>query len=112
MALNAARFVLHRPELVASLVCGDEKVAELMKDSAQTLPAERILIRADTEHEYVYRLRSGEACRNRAEADGRDQFNGTLVPAQALIASRTSRPDGVAATVETCNPTCCSSSMN
>src|ERR1700761_6008974 len=98
MTMNAARFVLHRPELVDSLVRGDEQVAELMKGSAQTLPAGRVLIHADTEHEYVYRLRSGWACRKRAVADGRDQFiliflPGDLFAVKSLFITR--HPDRV-----------------
>jgi CRP-like cAMP-binding protein len=96
--MNPARFVLHRSELIGSLVNGDEKLAELMKGSAVSLPAGRILIRADTEHEYVYRLRSGWACRNRAIADGRDQFiliflPGDLFAVKSLFVTR--HPDSV-----------------
>jgi CRP/FNR family transcriptional regulator, anaerobic regulatory protein len=74
MVMNAARFALHRPELIGSLMRGDGKLTELMKGSARTLPAGHVLIEANTEHEYVYRLRSGWACRNRTVPDGRDQF--------------------------------------
>jgi len=98
MVMNAARFVLHRPELVGSLVRGDAKLAELMKGSARTLPAGHVLIEANTEHEYVYRLRSGWACRNRSVPDGRDQFiliflPGDLFAVKSLFVTR--HPDRV-----------------
>src|SRR6201999_4169888 len=64
LMVNAARFMLHRPELIGSLVRGDEKLSELMKGSVQSLPAGRVLVQADSNHEYVYRLRSGWAFRN------------------------------------------------
>jgi CRP/FNR family transcriptional regulator len=72
--MNPDRLTLHRPELISSLLRGDAKLCALMKDSAQLVPAGKVLIRADTEHDYIYRLRSGWACRNRSVADGRGQF--------------------------------------
>jgi CRP-like cAMP-binding protein len=72
--VNAARFILHRPEQIGSLIRGDEKLSQLMRGSVQSLPAGRVVAPADANHEYVYRLRSGWAYRNRAIADGRDQF--------------------------------------
>lgn len=98
MVMNPSRFVLHRPELIGSLVRGDEKLADLMKGSARTLRAGHVLIEANTEHEYVYRLRSGWACRNRAVADGRDQFiliflPGDLFAVKSLFLTR--HPDRV-----------------
>jgi CRP/FNR family transcriptional regulator, anaerobic regulatory protein len=91
--VNAARFMLHRPEQIGSLVRGDEKLSELMKGSVQSVPAGRVLVHADTDHEYVYRLRSGWACRNRAIADGRDQFiliflPGDLFAVKSLFVTR------------------------
>ena len=100
MVMNASRFVLHRPELIGSLVGGDAKLTELMKGSTQSLPAGRTLVQAGKEHEYVYRLRSGWACRNRAIADGRDQFiliflPGDLFAVKSLFVVR--HPDSVQA---------------
>jgi len=98
MVMNAARYVLHRRELVGSLLRGDEKLTALMKASARSLPAGHVLIEANTEHEYVYRLRSGWACRNRAVPDGRDQFiliflPGDLFAVKSLFITR--HPDRV-----------------
>jgi len=98
MAMNAGRFALHRPELVSSLLRGDLKLSELLKGSARTLHAGHVLIEANSEHEYVYRLRSGWACRNRAVPDGRDQFiliflPGDLFAVKSLFVTR--HPDRV-----------------
>jgi CRP/FNR family transcriptional regulator, anaerobic regulatory protein len=68
------RFGLHRPELSASLARGDAKLLERMASTAEMLPAGRVLIRSDTPHDYIYRLRSGWACRSRATNDGREQL--------------------------------------
>jgi CRP-like cAMP-binding protein len=96
--VNAARFMLHRPELIGSLLRGDAKLSELMKGSVQSLAAGRLLVQADSDHEYVYRLRSGWACWNRAIADGRDQFillflPGDLFAVKSLFVTR--HPDRV-----------------
>jgi CRP/FNR family transcriptional regulator, anaerobic regulatory protein len=96
--VNAARFMLHRPEQIGSLVRGDEKLSDLMQGSVHSLPAGRVLVQADSDHEYVYRLRSGWVCRNRAIADGRDQFiliflPGDLFAVKSLFVTR--HPDRV-----------------
>jgi CRP/FNR family transcriptional regulator, anaerobic regulatory protein len=96
--MTAARFMLHRPELVDSLLRGDEKLSDLMQGAVHSLPAGRVMIQADSEHDYVYRLRSGWACRNRAIADGRDQFiliflPGDLFAVKSLFVTR--HPDRV-----------------
>jgi CRP/FNR family transcriptional regulator, anaerobic regulatory protein len=72
--IAAGRFTFHRQELLPSLVVGERKLRQLMQGTVLSLPAGRLLIRAGTDHEFVYRLRSGWACRNRAIADGRDQY--------------------------------------
>lgn len=98
MGMNAARFVLHRPELISSLLRGEEKLAEMMKGSARTLHAGHVLIEANSEHEYVYRLRSGWACRNRAVPDGRDQFILIFLPSDLFAVKSlfvTRHPDRV-----------------
>jgi len=96
--VNAARFMLHRPEQIGSLMRGDEKLSELMKGAVMSVPAGRVLVHADSDHEYIYRLRSGWACRNRAIADGRDQFiliflPGDLFAVKSLYVTR--HPDRV-----------------
>jgi CRP/FNR family transcriptional regulator, anaerobic regulatory protein len=70
---DSARFALHRPELHDSLVRGDEKIQALMKGSERTLRAAEVLIEANTEHRYVYRLVSGWTSRSRMFPDARDQ---------------------------------------
>jgi hypothetical protein len=47
---DVVRFAHHRPYLEAALVRGEEKVKELMRGSAQNVPAGKTLIRAGTEH--------------------------------------------------------------
>jgi CRP/FNR family transcriptional regulator, anaerobic regulatory protein len=96
--MNPDRFVTLRPELVGSLVGGDVKLNAIMKDSARSGPAGQVLIRAGSEHEYIYRLRSGWACRNRTIADGRDQIilifiPGDLFAVKSLFLTR--HPDSV-----------------
>lgn len=96
--VNAARFRFHRPELLGSLLRGDEKLSQLMRGSVQSLPAGRVLVPPDSNHEYVYRLRSGWAYRNRAIADGREQFiliflPGDLFAVKSLFMTR--QPDRV-----------------
>jgi CRP/FNR family transcriptional regulator, anaerobic regulatory protein len=96
--VNAGRFMLHRPEQIGSPVRGDEKLSELMKGSGQSVPAGRALVHADSEHDYVYRLRSGWACRDRAIADGRDQFILIFLPGDLFaVKSRfvTCHPDRI-----------------
>src|SRR6201994_346107 len=96
--MNPNRFVMLRPELTATLDRGDEKLKGLMGGSARTHTAGQVLIRGGQEHDYVYRLRSGWACRNRAIADGRDQFiliflPGDLFAVKSLFVTR--HPDRV-----------------
>ena len=96
--VNAARFMFHRPEQIGSLMRGDEKLSELMKGAVMSVPAGRVLVHADSDHEYIYRLRSGWACRNRSIADGRDQFiliflPGDLFAVKSLFVTR--HPDRV-----------------
>jgi CRP/FNR family transcriptional regulator, anaerobic regulatory protein len=70
---DSARFALQRPEHVASLVRGEAKINALMRGSAFRVAAGEVLIKANTEHGYVYRLLSGWMCRTRTIEDGRDQ---------------------------------------
>jgi CRP-like cAMP-binding protein len=77
---DSARFALHRPEHHASLLRGEDKIAKLMAGTEQTLPAGHILVKAHTEHEFVYRLLSGWVCRSRMLPDARDQFILVFLP--------------------------------
>jgi CRP-like cAMP-binding protein len=77
---DVVRFAHHRPELEKSLLVGDQKLRELMKGSVLEVAAGRTLIRAGTDHEFVYRLVSGWACRTRTIADGRDQLILVFLP--------------------------------
>jgi CRP-like cAMP-binding protein len=70
---DSARFALHRPELQDSLIQGEAKIAKLMQGTSRSVAARHVLIDAGSEHEFVYRLLSGWACRTRRLADGRDQ---------------------------------------
>jgi CRP-like cAMP-binding protein len=77
---DAARFALHRPELADALIRGEEKIKDLLRGSAREVRADTLLIQANTEHAFVYRLVSGWACRRRSLADGRDQFILVFLP--------------------------------
>jgi len=77
---DSARFALHRPEFLDALVRGEEKICALLEGSAFTLGADQILIEADTEHRFVYRLLEGWACRTRLLPDGRNQFILVFLP--------------------------------
>jgi CRP/FNR family transcriptional regulator, anaerobic regulatory protein len=76
------RFAHHRPQLEESLVRGEMKLKELLRDSSVSLAAGKTLIRAGTDHEFVYRLVSGWACRTRGIADGRDQIILVFLPGE------------------------------
>jgi CRP/FNR family transcriptional regulator len=77
---DSARFALHRPELQEALVRGDSKVAKLMSGSEQRFASGTLLIEANTEHEFVYRIVSGWAARARTLADARNQFILVFLP--------------------------------
>jgi len=77
---DSARFALHRPEFLDALVRGEEKICALLKGSAFALGADEILIEADAEHRFVYRLLEGWACRTRLLPDGRNQFILVFLP--------------------------------
>jgi len=79
---DVVRFAHHRPHLESSLIRGELKLQELLRDSTLSLPAGKTLIRAGTDHEYVYRLVSGWACRTRGIADGRDQIILVFLPGE------------------------------
>jgi CRP-like cAMP-binding protein len=96
--MNPDCFVTLRPEVASTLNRGDHKVNALMSGSARALPAGHMLVRAGSEHEYIYRLRSGWACRNRAIADGRDQIILIFVPGDLFAVKSlflTRHPDSI-----------------
>jgi CRP-like cAMP-binding protein len=95
---DSARFALHRPEFLDSLVRGEEKIAQLMSGSAAVHPAGKTLIKGDTEHRFVYRLIEGWACRSRQIADGRYQFILVFLPGDLFAVKSmfvTHHPDDV-----------------
>ena len=79
---DVVRFAHHRPELQRSLLSGDQKLKDLMRGSAFELAAGRTLIRAGSDHEFIYRLVSGWACRTRGISDGRDQLILVFLPGE------------------------------
>src|SRR3569833_1328395 len=96
--MNPDHFVTLRPQLVPSLQRGDGKLKAIMQDSVRSLPAGHVLIRGGSDHDYIYRLRSGWACRNRAIADGRDQIILIFVPGDLFAVKSlflTRHPDSV-----------------
>jgi len=79
---DVVRFAHHRAHLEESLVRGEARLKDLMRGSQQSVAAGKILIRAGTDHEFVYRLVSGWACRTRGIADGRDQIILVFLPGE------------------------------
>jgi CRP/FNR family transcriptional regulator, anaerobic regulatory protein len=79
---DVVRFAHHRPHLEGSLIRGELKLQELLRDSTVKVAAGKTLIRAGTDHEFVYRLVSGWACRTRGIADGRDQIILVFLPGE------------------------------
>jgi CRP/FNR family transcriptional regulator, anaerobic regulatory protein len=71
---DATRFALHRTEFLGALVRGEDKIADLVKESSITVPARATLVEANTDHQFVYRLLKGWAGRTRLLPDGRNQF--------------------------------------
>jgi len=71
---DSANYALHRPEFLRSIDRGDEKIMRLMRGKSYSFRARSVLVEANTDHPYVYRLLSGWVCRTRTLADGRNQF--------------------------------------
>jgi CRP/FNR family transcriptional regulator, anaerobic regulatory protein len=71
---DSARFALHRPEFLHALERGEEKIGVLMRVDTFSCAAGETLIAANTQHDYVYRLREGWVGRTRQLEDGRNQF--------------------------------------
>lgn len=78
--MHTDHFATVRPPLASSLQRGDAKLEALLRQSSRSVPSGHALFRTGSEHDYVYRLRSGWACRNRAIADGREQIILIFVP--------------------------------
>jgi len=98
--MGPAKFALHRPEFLDSLMRGESKITSILKGTAFNLPAGAPLIRGGTEHSYVYRLVEGWVCRTRMLEDGRNQFiliflPGDLFGIKSMFISR--HPDSVRA---------------
>jgi CRP-like cAMP-binding protein len=95
---DTARLSLHRPELSASLQRGEEKILRLMKGTAREFSSGDGLIKAGTEHRFVYRVIEGWAARTRALGDGRDQCILIFLPGDFFALKSmfvTSHPDSV-----------------
>lgn len=95
---DSARFALHRPELTEALDAGDRKIARAFSGSARRYRANELLIQANCEHAFVYRLIEGWACRVRSLPDGRDQcilifLPGDLFAVKSMFIDR--HPDDV-----------------
>jgi CRP/FNR family transcriptional regulator, anaerobic regulatory protein len=76
------RFAHHRTELEKSLLAGEQKLQALMQGPVLELAAGKTLVRAGGDHEYVYRMVSGWACRVRTLTDGRDQLILVFLPGE------------------------------
>jgi len=70
---DSARYALHRPELFESFERGEKRIAQQMNGSARAYSGAHLLIEANTDHPFVYRLLRGWAGRIRSLPDGRDQ---------------------------------------
>src|SRR4051812_25458604 len=70
---DSARFALHRPELEEALLRGEARIGALMERSRVSARANEVLVEANTEHPWVYRLVSGWVSRSRTLPDARDQ---------------------------------------
>lgn len=95
---DAARFALHRPELLESLLAGEQKIAALLRGSSHDYRANQLLIETNSDHPYVYRLLQGWASRTRTLQDGRDQcilifLPGDLFAVKSMFVAR--HPDTV-----------------
>jgi CRP/FNR family transcriptional regulator len=95
---DSARFALHRSELRDALMRGDRALLEVMNGSEMQVRAGTLLIEANAEHQFVYRMVSGWAARSRTLADARDQFilvflPGDLFAVKSMFVTR--HPDDV-----------------
>lgn len=95
---DSNRFTYHRPELHESLVRGEQKIRALMGEAVHEQPAAQILIEANCEHRFVYRMLDGWAARIRTLPDGREQcilifLPGDLFAVKSMFVAR--HPDSV-----------------
>lgn len=95
---DSARYALHRPELTESLDVGDQKIAAAFRGSGSRHRANEVLIKADCDHPFVYRMVEGWAGRTRSLPDGRDQcilifMAGDLFAVKSMFVER--HPDDV-----------------
>jgi CRP/FNR family transcriptional regulator len=95
---DSAGLALHRPELGAPLKSGEARIKALMCKSVRRFGANETLISANTEHDFVYRVREGWAGRVRTLEDGRSQYiliflPGDIFAVKSMFVSR--HPDAV-----------------
>jgi len=96
--MSSERYALLRPELDESLARGEVKIARLTKGVTCELKPRHVLIEADTDHPFVYRLIEGWACRVRRLSDSRAQsilifLPGDLFAVKSMFVRR--HPDAV-----------------
>jgi CRP/FNR family transcriptional regulator len=108
---DSARFALHRPEFLGALVRGEEKIAALVKESSVTVPVGAILVEANTDHQFVYRLLKGWAGRTRLLPDGRNQFiliflPGDLFAVKSMFLTRQTDANCTMPTLQTATSPC------
>ncbi len=70
---QATKYALHRPELLAEIESGEQKILRLMCGKTFRFKRGEVLIDADAEHQFIYRLVTGWVCRIRVLDDGRRQ---------------------------------------
>ena len=71
---------LHRPELAASLALGDAAFDALVADPPRVIRAGTAIVPQGSQHDYVYRLRTGWVARVRQLSDGRAQYLMVFLP--------------------------------
>ena len=96
---NSAVYPLLRPELHSFMAKGDATLARAMSGSTTVFAAGSEIVRENTEHTMMYRMRSGWAARVRTLDDGRRQFIAVflaedLMAVKALFLDR--QPDTIA----------------
>ncbi|MGL4965729.1 MAG: Crp/Fnr family transcriptional regulator [Inquilinus sp.] len=96
--MDLSEFALHREEIAETLSRGERKIAALPGRQSRVVKRGTTLIRARTEHDYVYRLQSGWAGRIRDLPNGRSQYiliflPGDLFGVKSMFVS--SHPDAI-----------------
>jgi CRP/FNR family transcriptional regulator, anaerobic regulatory protein len=71
---------LHRPELTATLALGDAAFDAIVADQPRVVRAGTVLVPQGSQHDYVYRLRTGWVARVRQLPDGRAQYLMVFLP--------------------------------